>query len=275
VGVSILVVTQTAYLRVYQPLSLFSESDRERWMAGRDDEDSGEHESTRRWLLFSALPGGPVATRSTEGAFVREVDGRVYVCPWRTRLRMLAGLVAFRGSIPEEVANAFVPEDEARRAAKELAELEDQDPEVRSHIVHANWHVPLRWFSAFDESQRILTEDRRGLRIRYEAPLSEAKARMARAVEILESSWIDDGIVASIKELTEWLEGFPEEGLLELDYGTVAATFRDEDLVEDHSAAEVWACLDALETGDVIRAGRVFGKLTDRWTEVRAREVVN
>ena len=268
-------MTQTAYLRVYQPLSFFPESEREGWAGRAEDDDAGEHETSRRWLISKALPGAGAPDQPTEGAFIRVVDGRILVCPWRTRLRMLAGLVAFRGSIPEEVADAFVPEHEAKRAARELADLEERDPEVRSHIVHANWHVPLRWFSAFDESQRILTEDRRGLRIRYEAPLKEATERLTRAASILENSWIDEGIVASIKELLEWLEGFPEEGLLELDYGTVAATFRDEDLLEDHSAAEVWACLEALDTGDVISAGRVFGRLTDRWTEVRAREVVN
>lgn len=275
VTVSIPLVTQTAYLRVYQPLSIFSESEKESWLAHSEEEDGGEPETSRRWLLSSALPGAGPTGNSADGAFVRRIDGEVLVCPWRTRLRMLAGLVAFRGSIPDEVAEAFVPEAQARLAASELADLEESDPDVRSHIVHANWHVPLRWFSAFDDSHRILTEDRRGLRIRYETALSAAKTRLARALEILESSWIDDGIVTSMKELIEWLEGFDEEGLLELDYGSVAATFRDEDLVEDHSAAEVWSCLDALEMGDVVKAGRVFGLLTDRWTEVRAREVVN
>jgi hypothetical protein len=260
---------------VYQPLATFTESEREAWSAHGDEEDKDEHESTRRWLLSWSLPGDHTSSQAAEGAFVRQVDGQILVCPWRTRLRMLAGLVAFRGSIPEEVADAFVPEQEAQRAARELADLEARTPEVRTHIVHANWHVPLRWFSAFDDSHRILTEDRQGLRIRYEAPLTAAKTRLGRAIEILETSWIDDGIVSSLRELLEWLDDFPEEGLLELDYATVAATFRDEDLVEDHSAAEVWACLDSLESGDVVRAGRVFGKLTDRWTEVRAREVVN
>ena len=268
-------MTQTAYLRVYQPLSHFSQTERDSWGTPAEEDETGEHETSRRWLISTSLPGWGPATAATEGAFVRQIDGQVLVCPWRTRLRMLAGLVAFRSSVPEEVADAFVPENEARRAARELADLEESEPEVRSHIVHANWHVPLRWFSAFDDSQRILTEDKRGLRIRYEAPLSTARTRLTRSMEILESSWIDDGIVASIKELLEWLEGFPGEGLLELDYGTVAATFRDEDLVDDHSAADVWSCLEALEAGDVVKAGRVFGQLTDRWTEVRAREVVN
>jgi hypothetical protein len=188
---------------------------------------------------------------------------------------MLAGLLAFRGTIPDEVAEAFVPEPEARKAARELERLEVDHPEVRSHIIHANWYVPLRWFAAFDETERILTEDKHGLRIRYEATLGHALIRLERAIDVLEGSWIDDGVVAAVKELAEWIGGFSEEGLLELDYGSVAGIFSDEDLLEDHSAAEVGACLDALETGDVIHAGRVFAELTERWTEIRAKEVVN
>jgi hypothetical protein len=209
------------------------------------------------------------------GAFIRTVEGQVMVCPWRTRLRMLAGLIAFRGSLPEEVADAFVPEPEARRAAHELATLGESHPEVRSHILHTNWHVPLRWFAAFDDSERILVEDRNGLRVRYETTLSSGRARLTKALEVLEQSWMEESIIDAVRELLEWLNGFSEEGLLELDYGSVAATFADDDLVEDHSAAEIWTCLDALAAGDLIRAGRTFAGLTDRWTEVRAQEVLN
>ncbi len=206
---------------------------------------------------------------------MREVEGDVLICPWRTRLRMLAGLLAFRNSIPEEVAEAFVPEAEARRAAHELATLGDERPEVRSHILHANWHVPLRWFAAFDDSERILTEDKDGLRVRYETELSTAKARLVRCLSVLESTWIDDSVTTAVRELLEWLDGFTSDGIMELDYGSVAAMFSHEDLLEDRSAAEVATCLDALEAGDLIRAGRSFSGLTERWTAVRSKEVVN
>ena len=266
---------KTAYLRVYQPLSAFPADERAQWMeSGHDAEviDTGEG---RRWLLSGALPDQTDLAAPTEGAFLRQVDGTTMVCPWRTKLRMLAGLLAFRNSIPEEVADAFVPEGEAHRAAHELAVLGDARPEVRSHILHANWHVPIRWFAGFDDSERILTEDKDGLRIRYEADLAVAKARLARCVAVLEETWIDDGVTTAVRELVEWLEGFGTEGLIELDYASVAGMFSDEDLLEDRSAAEVGACLDALESGDLIKAGRVFTGLTERWTEVRAREVVN
>ncbi len=226
----------------------------------------------RGWLLASSLAG---VGQVTEGALVREVDGVTLVCPWRTRLRMLAGMLAFRGSLPDEVADAFVPESEARRAADELERMGEEEPEVRSHILHANWHVPLRWFSAFDPSERLLTEDSSGLRVRYETSLANGTARLGRALTILEGAWIDDGITSAVKELLEWLHDFPEDGLLELDYGSVAQMFDATELADDQSVAEVWTCLDSLAAGDLERASKMFSVLSDKWTGMRAREVVN
>lgn len=264
---------RTSYLRVYEPLEAFPMGEREQWLA--QPEETPEPESlARRWLIAAAMPAAEISG-PPEGAFVRRTEAGILICPWRTRLRMLAGLIAFRGSLPEEVADAFVPEVEARRAAQELAALGENQPDLKSHILHANWHVPLRWFSAFEDGERILTEDKDGLRVRYEALVANSKARLARSLDILEGSGIDVGITEAVRELLEWLAQFDERGILELDYGTVAGIFPDDDLVEDRSAGEVWECLEALETGDVVRAGRVFSTLTDRWTEVRAHEVLN
>jgi hypothetical protein len=255
-------------------LEAFPIEERELWRDAREHpHELREVPAARQWLVGASLPHGEVL--AAEGAFSRSVDGRLLVCPWRTRLRMLAGLLAFRGSVPEEVAEAFVPEREARRAAHELAVLGENHPEVRSHILHANWHVPLRWFAAFDDTERILTEDKNGLRIRYETNLADARARLERAVAILETSWIDESVRDAVRELLGWLEGFVEDGLVELDYSSVAGVFGDEELIDDHSAAEVWACLEALVESDVVRAGRTFGTLSERWTEVRAHEVLN
>lgn len=268
-------MTRTAYLRVYQPLSesqglVPPESD-----LSEEQQDVQEAPAARRWLLRDDLPPLEPLASAAEGAFVRRIGDQVLICPWRTRLRMLAGLLAFRGSVPDEVADAFVGETHAQKAAYELARLEETHPEVRNHIIHANWHVPLRWFACFGENERILTEDRHGLRVRYETSLSDAKARLSRALRILETSWIDETVTTAVRELREWLGEFPDEGLVELDYASVAGLFSHDELLEDESATEVWGCLDALEEGDVVRAGRMFAELTERWTEIRALEVVN
>jgi hypothetical protein len=267
-------MVRTSFLRVYQPVEAFSAEDAQRWL---DDAPPEQPEARvgRSWLVSGQLPGANDAYSVADGAFVRRIDDKVFVCPWRTRLRMLVGLLAFRGTLPEEVADAFVDDDVARRAARELAEISDNHPEVRSHILHANWHVPLRWFAGFDPAERILTEDRNGLRIRYETTLAKARERLERAVDILDMSWLDDSVALALRELMEWICDFPSEGLLELDYGSVAAMFEDEDLVDDRSAEEVWSCLDALQIGDADRAGRTFGQLSDRWATARAHEAMN
>jgi hypothetical protein len=263
----------TSYLRVYLPDSHFSEEDKARWAARSEDPVPTGMPSAQRWLVRATLPTGDWT--SAEGCFRRELNGAVYLCPWRLRLRVLTALLAFRGSVPEEVADAFVPTDQAEGAARELASLGEDEPETRSHILHANWHVPLRWFACFEDSERILTEDRSGLRVRYETVLSKAVIRLEKAKGTLETSLMDEGVVEAVAELGAWLEQFPSEGLLELDYAGVASMFEADDLVDDRSAAEVAICLEALESGDLARAGSTFESLTDRWSRLRAREAAN
>lgn len=267
-------MVMTSYLRVYEPLSTFSAEERSRWVPDPTDGVRVDTAVSRRWLIDGSLPGAS-DFGLPEGAFIKKSGGTVMVCPWRTRLRMLAGLIAFRGSVPEQVAEAFVTEDEARRASVALEAIGDQYPDVRSYISHANWHVPLRWFAAFDDSERILTEDANGLRIRYEAPLATARTRIERGLDILNESWVDDVVIAALREVAEWLEDFSQDGLLELDYGSVARMFSDDELLEDRTAAEVWNCLEALEGGDIVRAGEVFAALNESWAGLRANEMAN
>lgn len=262
----------TSYLRIYQPLGAFSKEEQDGWVAEPREGEPIERLVSRRWLISAQLPE---AVAMTETAVVRRVDGEPFVCPSRTRLRMLAGLLAFRASVPEEIADAFVPAGEAYRAARELSELDECKPETRSHILHANWHVPLRWFAAFSDSDRVLVEDRDGLRIRYETRVAGARGRLERALTVLVASGIEDAVTRAVRDLLEWLSGFGDEGLVELDYGSVAQMFEDEELLDDHSAGDVWACLDALEEGSLLRAGEIFSSLVDRWNGVRTSEAVN
>jgi hypothetical protein len=264
-------MTKTAYLRVYQGIGEFRPEESDRWLDQAEGEPA-ETVSTGAWLTKGSLPRREAID---EGAFLRRVDDEILVCPARTRLRMLAGMLAFRGALPDEVADVFVPESEARRAVQELAAMDARDPTVRSHILHANWHVPLRWFTIFDGEDRILVEDGRGLRIRYETELDLGRKRLRRAVELLEAHWGDDEVTAAVRELDAWLGQFEGPGLVELDYGSVGSMFDPEVLVEDRSAEEVWACLEALEAGDLGGAASRFSRLTERWAPVRVLEVAN
>src|SRR5919202_1471358 len=122
---------KTAYLRVYQPIEMFPPAERRSWERSAGERVAADERVVKRWLLRSSLDVGGSGPSHIGGAFVREAGGSVLVCPGRTPLRVLAGLLAFRDSVPEEIADAFVPEEEARPAAPQLAELGETHPEVR------------------------------------------------------------------------------------------------------------------------------------------------
>ena len=107
------------------PLETFAETERVRW---------------ERYILSGGRPSplpliyreeslvadgrlGLIASDDADDADIRLVEGRYFVCPWRTRLRVLAGILSLRESAPFEMVDALVPDAEARRAARELARL--------------------------------------------------------------------------------------------------------------------------------------------------------
>jgi hypothetical protein len=86
----------------------------------------------------------------------------------------------------------------------------------------------------------------------------------------------DLGPVASIvQELDEWLSRFDRGSAVELDYGELADLFGWNELEEDHSARDIQAALDSLESGDPERAGELYQAVAERWAEARIRESLN
>ena len=100
----------TAYLRVYQPLAAFPPRERVEWAAyveaGQVLPASLLVGREERRGLARALGLSVGAER--EDALVERVGDVVFLCPLHTELRTLQSLVAFRSSVPDEVADAFV-----------------------------------------------------------------------------------------------------------------------------------------------------------------------
>jgi hypothetical protein len=268
-----------AYLRVYQALAAFPPAERAEWAAYVE---SGE-----------ALPSGLLVSREEERALARalglsvpserehalvqRVGQTVYVCPLRTELRTLQSLLAFHGSLPMEVADAFVSSGEVARAASTLERLQRERPASRNHIRLAVWYVPLPWFALFDAAERKLAApgaDRPAL-LTYQTTMVKAQARVSRALRVLQEVMEDGEVVAAVEELRDWLYGFDADSLVQLDYGGLARVLPYAELAEDRSAAEVWEALEALEEGDLERSSAHYGALTERWAALRGRESSN
>jgi hypothetical protein len=268
-----------AYLRVYQALAAFPPAERAEWAAYVESGDalpSGllvvrEEERALARALGLSVPS------EREHALVQRVGQTVYVCPLRTELRTLQSLLAFHGSLPMEVADAFVSSGEVARAASTLERLQRERPASRNHIRLAVWYVPLPWFALFDAAERKLAApgaDRPAL-LTYQTTMVKAQARVSRALRVLQEVMEDGEVVAAVEELRDWLYGFDADSLVQLDYGGLARVLPYAELAEDRSAAEVWEALEALEEGDLERSSAHYGALTERWAALRGRESSN
>lgn len=257
-------MARAAYLRVYLPETRIRQP-----LVHVADGAAGNGRVMRRGEF------GLTEESSRDDAFVLEHAGRRYVCPRFPKLRMLEGLMAFRNAYQGPTASLLIPQATADRAARELERIQHRIPGARSHILTSPFFVPLRWFSLFDPNERMLVDEVDVLTIRYRTPLRDALRRVRRSVSVLEEAGFDDAIVEQVLDLQQWLEPFPADAIVELDYGGVASLFSRAELAIDESAADIAASLDALEEGDYEEAGEHYGFAASRWAHAQSLAYAN
>jgi len=274
----------SASLRVYEPLAAFDGDERRYWEQYVADGRARELEdgtAAERLAALRSVAAVPVRSLPDVGdeAFVLQVDGVTLVCPWRTRLRALLALDAFRAELPDEVLEAFVPRAVLDAADEELEQARAEDPDLRVHVLTSPFQVPLRWFVLVDPSERELDlgggTARTGRRLVYRTSMSRARRRAARALDVLRRT-VDEGpVTAGVEEIGRWLEDFHPRSLVELDYGGLAGLLDDAELRQDESARDVAGALAALADGDSARAAAAYARVTARSKALQAVEAAN
>lgn len=207
-----------------------------------------------------------------DDAFAVIWRGGLYVCPRYPRLRMLEGMLAFNNAFPD---TALIPQRELVVASEELSRIRNRSGSVRSYILTSPWHVPIRWFIAVLHEEREIYDRDGAMSVRYRTLLGDAQARVARAAQTIEGAGFDPGVVGQVQSLSSWLEGFPADAMLELDYAGVAELFSEGDLVLDESAADAAASLLALELGNYDEAGAFYGTIARRWGRAQSLAFAN
>jgi hypothetical protein len=268
-------VVPSAYLRVFQPLDGFERQEQVHWERYLV-EGSRSTSIRRRYADHETTPGlGVLAPAEGEHAEIRVIDGRTFVSPWRMHLRVLAALLSFSATKPLELSDRFVPKQDAKRAAKELAKLRRRDPGAVAFVHQSPWHVPIRWFVLFDDGERWLGEDELGrTRLRYRTTARRAMRRAERAVPVLRRT--DLGPISElILDLHQWLAGFDPGSLLELDYATLCDFMTWDELDDDRSSRDLHEALDALEREEFPRSADIYQGVLTHWAEIRSREIMN
>jgi hypothetical protein len=265
-----------AYLRVFQPLEAFPAEERNHWERYIV---AGGH-SRPRTPVYRERPTVPegrlglLSPADGDHADVRLEDGTYYVCPWRTKIRLLASLLSLRESTPPDMVEALVSEAEARRAARELARMRRRGSAAVPFILQSPWHVPIRWFVLFADDERLLLEEDDGYRMVYRSTAAVARQRVDEALGIIRSSELAP-LVELVGDLARWLAAFDATSMVELDYGSVSDLFSWDELDNDHSAREIQEAVEALGAGDVTRSAEIYQTVAGRWAEVRSHESLN
>ena len=150
-----------AYLRVYEPLTAFPEPERSYWQGyaeERRDPDGEQRtaldEGRRRLADLISVPPMAVPERESRDAFVHELDGVVYLCPWWTRLRSWMALDELREALPAALLDAVVPPVVRAQAEADWDRWRAQHPDGRPWILTSTWNVPVSWFLLFDDGER-------------------------------------------------------------------------------------------------------------------------
>ena len=266
-----------AHLRVYEPLAAFPEEEQQRFTAlrrsgeatGRVASDREERASALRAAVRRTLdlPDGP--------ALMETVDGLLYVCPLRTRLRALIAAGEFRAGMAPAVADAFLSPALADQAESDLERWRRRAPAMKVAVVSCTYLVPLPWFVPFDASERVLITGAGERSMRFIAPMSAARRRTARALATLRRALPEAPTVAGLEQLGRWLEDFHPHSRVELDYAGLVDLLTDDELREDVSVSEIAESLVALGEGRGAEAVAAYERVIERWRPLQQLETAS
>ncbi|WP_086665536.1 hypothetical protein [Lentzea kentuckyensis] len=277
-----------AYLRVYEPLSVLDAplADKVRKALENGPVPRAEVGDRERelWLRSQLgqklLPGESFDVMTISPAEVPTSDAaRVgpgpLVCPLDLRARSAAALVGFLASAPpilQDAALDIAPETVRARASAVMAELSAG----AVHVISTTWTVPLPWFALVDPAQRRVVlasaQDDPERQVSWRIAMADARRRVARALKVVKNALGDEGPATVLADTGRWLEHFHPHSAVELDYGGLVQLLEDKDLLEDTSAADVNAIVDALESGDADEVALRYETLREFWGELARRE---
>lgn len=288
-----------AYLRVYEPLSVLGAPLADQVRTALESGALSRAEAGDRerglWLRSQLaspprlLPGerpdgtaalnapldvmtiSPAEVPTSEAA---RVGPGPLVCPLDLRPRSAAALIGFLATAPgplRETALSLEPEEIRSRASSVMAELTGG----AVHVISTTWTVPLPWFALVDPDTRrivLAPQDDPERQLSWRIAMADARRRVARAHAIVKKSIGEAGPAKVLADTGRWLEHFHPHSAVELDYGGLVQLIEDKDLLEDTSAQDVNAIVDALEVGDAEEVALRYERLREFWGELAARE---
>jgi hypothetical protein len=271
-------------LRVYEPLDAFPEEQRAAIKAA--GARSASRAAVENAELLASLGritrsgGDPFPTGRTDLVRVTTVaaaqggmaDGGsdaeevLLYCPSQLVLRAGLAANALMEGIHGPLAELLIPEEQRDRHQERIDQVKARDGSIRVHTRASTWGIPFSWFSLFMESDHkdVVEAAGRILTVRVWAPITEALERARYAVANLALAAPDLDMLDDLAQLTEWLEQFHVESMIELDYGAVA-----DKVYPDESPMDIRLGIECLAEGDMTGAAAAYRRLASRWIPIR------
>ncbi|MFJ6347685.1 hypothetical protein QMY03_03280 [Arthrobacter sp. KFRI-F3372] len=275
-------------LRVYEPLEAFPEEQRQAIQEagaraasraavenaellaslGRITRSGGDPFPTGRTDLVRVTTApAPVAGSDSEpsadGAGAEPV---LLYCPSQLVLRAGLAANALMEGIHGPLAELLIPEEQRDKHQERIDQVKARDGSTRVHTRASTWGIPFSWFSLFMESDHkdVVESGGRIVTVRVWAPITEALERARYAVANLALAAPDLDMLDDLAQLTEWLEMFHVESMVELDYGAVA-----DKVYPDESPMDIRLGIECLAEGDMTGAAAAYRRLASRWIPIR------
>ncbi|MBX7444032.1 MULTISPECIES: hypothetical protein [unclassified Arthrobacter] len=271
-------------LRVYEPLEAFPEEQRAAIQAagaraasraavenaellaslGRITRSGGDPFPTGRTDLVRVTTApAPEAGAADAGADAGQV---LLYCPSQLVLRAGLAANALMEGIHGPLAELLIPEEQRDRHQERIDLVKARDGSIRVHTRASTWGIPFSWFSLFMESDRkdVVEAAGRILTVRVWAPITDALERARYAVANLALAAPDLDMLDDLAQLTEWLELFHVDSMVELDYGAVA-----DKVYPDESPMDIRLGIECLAEGDMTGAAAAYRRLASRWIPIR------
>jgi hypothetical protein len=211
--------------------------------------------------------GLPAADEAKDSADAADADGDALLyCPSQLVLRAGLAANALMEGIHGPLAELLIPEEQRDRHQERIDLVSAREGATRVHTRASTWGIPFSWFSLFLESdpQEVVEAGGRILTVRVLAPITEALDRVRYAVANLALAAPDLDMLDDLTQLTEWLELFHVESMVELDYGAVA-----DKVYPDDSPMDVRLGIECLAEGDMTGAAAAYRRLASRWIPIR------
>ena len=191
---------------------------------------------------------------------------RLLYCPSQLVLRAGLAANALMEGIHGPLAQLLIPEEQRERHQERIDEARAHDGLGRVHTRASTWGIPFSWFCLFQESDPtdVVESEGRIVTVRIRATISEALERVRYAVAHLALAAPDLDMLEDLTQLTEWLELFHRDSVVELDYGAVA-----DKVYPDDSPMDVRLGIECLAEGDMTGAAAAYRRLASRWIPIR------